>query len=93
MVSAKMVSRCVVVGVTTLIFMCSAVYLVCFNKPPPEVTLQTNKQKRALESSRDLVEKDVNKMTPMEFSRAKWNAWVDVNGLVSIGEVYDGCGE
>lgn len=72
-----------------------AVYFLLFHKPPTDDIINANKQKRSNREVREsnLLEKDTKDMTAAEYSRARWDAWITVNDLVSIGTLYNKCGK
>ncbi|XP_074644842.1 putative phosphatidylglycerol/phosphatidylinositol transfer protein 2 [Tubulanus polymorphus] len=71
-----------------------SVYLVYFRHPPPDDILAANRKKTASsrlarQALRD--DYDYDDDDPVAASKRMWESWIEENGHVSIGELYDKC--
>jgi len=71
---------------------CATLYVTFFHHAPAASILAANKHvvRRTLAAAANATDEDA---AMAEYQLAKWDAWVEANGYVSIGEVYDKCDE
>lgn len=84
--------RKVVVGLTAAGFTVFTVYLAMFRHPPTAQILaaNNNRQKQTMEKVHELGDPDYD---PYDEAEKSWNNFIIANGYVSIGSIYDNCGE
>ncbi len=99
---SKTWGRCVFGTVFVTVIMTFGLYFTMFAHPPTEDILANNRRSRNLaEASRNgLKEEDFyvyfdgDEPSVRQYSQAKWDLWIQVNGHVDIGDVYlETCGE
>jgi len=78
----------------TLVCATATIYVAFFHHPPPDAILAANKPRK---SSGHVVLRTLNSTNEdavmAAYQIAKWDAWVEANSYVSIGEVYDKCND
>lgn len=84
--------RKVVVGLTAAGFTVFTVYLAMFRHPPTAQILaaNNNRQKQTMEKVHELGDPDYD---PYDEAEKSWNNFIIASGYVSIGSIYDNCGE
>ena len=101
MPSSAMIKRCIAGTCLTFVLLVSVMYVTLFNRRPADDILIANRHLSRRMSNfggemlhdPDFERKPIEEMTPSEYSHAKWNAWIEVNEYVSIGKIYNKCGE